>query len=63
LADPSRPIGPAWVHEAARDITSLSNIIVVVITTAAIAGYLSARLRGTTPGAWYGYSKDFDNAD
>jgi len=39
-ADPSRPIGPAWVQEAARDITSLGSIIVVVITTAAVAGYL-----------------------
>jgi undecaprenyl-diphosphatase len=39
-ADPSRPIGPAWVQEAARDVTSLGSIIVVVITTAAVAGYL-----------------------
>jgi undecaprenyl-diphosphatase len=39
-ADPSRPIGPAWVQEAARDITSLGSIIVVVITTGAVAGYL-----------------------
>ena len=39
-ADPSCPIGPAWVQEAARDITSLGSIIVVVITTAAVAGYL-----------------------
>ena len=39
-ADPSRPIGPAWVQEAARDITSLGSIVVVVITTTAVAGYL-----------------------
>jgi len=39
-ADPSRPIGPAWLQEAARDLTSLGSIIVVVITTAAVAGYL-----------------------
>jgi undecaprenyl-diphosphatase len=39
-ADPPRPIGPAWLQEAARDITSLGSIIVVVITTAAVAGYL-----------------------
>lgn len=38
--DPPRPVGPAWVQEAARDLTSLGSIIVVVITTAAIAGYL-----------------------
>jgi undecaprenyl-diphosphatase len=29
-----------WAQEAARDITSLGSIIVVVITTAAVAGYL-----------------------
>ena len=39
-ADPTRPIGPAWVQEAARDLTSLGSIVVVVITTAAVAGYL-----------------------
>ena len=38
--DPSRPIGPAWVQEAARDVTSLGSIIVIVITTVAVAGYL-----------------------
>ena len=38
--NPPRPIGPAWAQEAARDITSLGSIIVVVITTAAVAGYL-----------------------
>jgi undecaprenyl-diphosphatase len=49
-ADPSRPIGPAWLQEAARDVTSLGSIIVVVITTAAVAGYLSQTHR---PGvAW-----------
>jgi undecaprenyl-diphosphatase len=39
-ADPARPIGPAWVQEAARDLTSLGSIIVVVIATVAVAGYL-----------------------
>lgn len=38
-ADPSRPAGPAWVQEAARDVTSLGSIIVIIITTAATAGY------------------------
>jgi undecaprenyl-diphosphatase len=38
--NPSVPIGPAWVQEAARDLTSLGSIIVLVIITAAIAGYL-----------------------
>lgn len=38
--NPSVPIGPAWVLEAARDLTSLGSIIVLVIITLAIAGYL-----------------------
>ena len=36
----SAPIGPAWVQEAARDVTSLGSIVVLVIITAAVAGYL-----------------------
>jgi undecaprenyl-diphosphatase len=36
----SAPIGPAWVQEAARDLTSLGSIIVLVIITAAFTGYL-----------------------
>lgn len=39
-ADPSRPIGPPWLQEAARDVTSLGSIIVVVITTVSVSGYL-----------------------
>lgn len=38
--NPPRPVGPAWVQEAARDVTSLGSIIVVVVTTAAVVGYL-----------------------
>ena len=38
--NPSAPIGPAWVQESARDLTSLGSIIVLVIITLAIAGYL-----------------------
>ena len=34
------PIGPAWVQEAARDLTSLGSIIVLLIITLAVAGYL-----------------------
>jgi undecaprenyl-diphosphatase len=38
--NPSAPIGPAWVQEAARDLTSLGSIIVLVIITCAVSGYL-----------------------
>ena len=39
-SNPSASIGPAWVQEAARDLTSLGSIIVLLIITLAIAGYL-----------------------
>jgi undecaprenyl-diphosphatase len=39
-ANPSVPAGPAWVQEAARDLTSLGSIIVLAIITLAVAGYL-----------------------
>ena len=34
------PIGPPWLQEAARDVTSLGSIIVLFIITLAVAGYL-----------------------
>jgi len=34
------PLGPPWVEEAARDITALGSIIVVVILSGALIGYL-----------------------
>jgi undecaprenyl-diphosphatase len=34
------PIGPPWLQEAARDVTSLGSIIVLLIITFAVAGYL-----------------------
>jgi undecaprenyl-diphosphatase len=43
LRDPSNPavpIGPAWLQEAARDLTSLGSIVVVAIITIAFSGYL-----------------------
>jgi undecaprenyl-diphosphatase len=39
-ADPSAPIGPAWLLEAARDVTSLGSIVVLTFITLAAAGYL-----------------------
>lgn len=38
--DPSVPIGPAWVQEAARDITSLGSITVLAMITFAVSDYL-----------------------
>ena len=38
--NPPAPIGSAWVQEAARDLTSLGSIIVLVIITFGFAGYL-----------------------
>jgi undecaprenyl-diphosphatase len=49
-ADPSVPIGPAWLLEAARDVTSLGSIIVLVIITLAVVGYLF--LAGKSAVAW-----------
>jgi undecaprenyl-diphosphatase len=46
-SDISDPIGPAWVEEAARDVTSLGSVIVVFMLAGAYAGYLLfARRRG-----------------
>ncbi len=38
--NPAVPIGPAWMQEAARDVTSLGSIVVLAIVTLAAAGYL-----------------------
>ena len=37
---PTAPIGPAWLQEAARDITSLGSIVILGIITFAVIGYL-----------------------
>ena len=34
------PIGPPWLQEAARDVTSLGSIAVLLMITFAVAGYL-----------------------
>ena len=39
-ADPSVPIGPPWLREAARDVTSLGGIVVLGFILFAVAGYL-----------------------
>lgn len=38
--DPSLPIGPPWLHEAVRDMTSLGSASVLVFVTLATIGYL-----------------------
>ena len=39
-AEQPLPIGPPWLQEAARDVTSLGSIAVLLIMTFAVAGYL-----------------------
>jgi hypothetical protein len=45
------PIGAAWLQEAARDLTSLGSVIVLMTITIAVAGFLRFRaLRVVAPG-------------
>lgn len=39
-ANPAHPIGPAWLLEAMRDLTSLGSTLVLVIILTAVLGYL-----------------------
>jgi undecaprenyl-diphosphatase len=38
--DPADPLGPAWLQNAARDVTSLGGTTVLVLLSLAVAGYL-----------------------
>jgi undecaprenyl-diphosphatase len=38
--DPTVPIGPPWMTDAARDITALGSVTVIILITGAVAGYL-----------------------
>lgn len=38
-ANISRPIGPAWLFETMRDLTSLGSIVVLLLFTVTLAGY------------------------
>jgi undecaprenyl-diphosphatase len=49
-ADPAIPIGPVWLPEAARDVTSLGSMVVLGIVTLAVAGYLF--FAGKPAAAW-----------
>lgn len=44
-ADPSDPIGPAWLQEAAVELTALGGVTLITITVAVIAGFLLAARR------------------
>jgi undecaprenyl-diphosphatase len=39
--DPARPIGPEWVSETARDVTSLGSSAVLLLATLGVAGFLA----------------------
>src|SRR5687768_16281457 len=39
-ADPADPLGPRWLEEMARDFTALGGTGLLVLITAACAGYL-----------------------
>ena len=39
-ADPSVPIGPPWLREAARDVTSLGGTVVLGLILLTVVGYL-----------------------
>jgi undecaprenyl-diphosphatase len=49
-ADPSAPIGPPWMTETARDLTSLGSVVVLGLILIAVVGYLL--LAGKRAAAW-----------
>lgn len=44
-ADPSRPIGPWWLEEAARDVTALGSVTVLALVIASVLGFLLIQRR------------------
>jgi undecaprenyl-diphosphatase len=38
--NPDDPLGPRWLEEAARDLTSLGGYVVLILVTAIVASYL-----------------------
>ncbi|GAA0735310.1 phosphatase PAP2 family protein [Sphingomonas japonica] len=47
-ADPSIPVGPAWLRGAMIDVTALGGVSVLTIVTAIAAGYLIAARKWST---------------
>ncbi len=43
--EPVRPLGPDWLREAGRDLTSLGSISVLVFITLAVSGWLALKRR------------------
>jgi undecaprenyl-diphosphatase len=39
--DPAQPVGPAWLVDAARDVTALGSAPVLVLVIVAVLGYLA----------------------
>ena len=50
-SDPSLPIGPPWLPEAARDVTALGGTVVLGILLLVVTGYLFAA--GKRHAAWF----------
>jgi undecaprenyl-diphosphatase len=44
--DPADPIGPIWLEELVRDITSFGGVGILAMITAAVAGYLALARSG-----------------
>lgn len=44
--DPTRPVGPAWLADAARDVTALGGAPVLVFVVLAVLGYLAFERKG-----------------
>ncbi len=49
--DPSSPIGPAWLQEAARDVTALGSFSLLTLLVVVVAAYLL--LTGKVRTAWF----------
>jgi undecaprenyl-diphosphatase len=41
--DPSRPVGPAWFSQLARDVTALGGVALLTLVTIAVLGFLWLR--------------------